>query len=162
MVITLPRRYADRLTATARDLVALTANVPPVQLRRRPADRGAWSAAVVMSHLADAELVYGMRLRLILTEARPLLAAFDQNAWAERFGGLDDPRDALNRWRVLRDANLRLLGSVDDDEWDRTGVHVQRGEMTVADVAGHLVDHDRNHLDQIRRTLAEVGRLPLA
>ena len=34
--------------------------------------------------------------------------------------------------------------------------------MTVADVAGHLVDHDRNHLDQIRRTLAEVGRLPLA
>ena len=38
MVITLPRRYADRLSATARDLVALTANVPPVQL---PAPHGA-------------------------------------------------------------------------------------------------------------------------
>jgi hypothetical protein len=158
MTFTLPQRVHDRLGATARDLVALTANVPAVQLRRRPADRAAWSAAMVMSHLADAELVYGLRLRLILTEARPLLSAFDQNGWAERFGGLDDPRDALARWRTLREANLRVLESVEDDEWDRTGVHVQRGEMTVADVVAHLIDHDRNHLDQIRRTLAEVAR----
>ena len=106
------------------------------------------------------EMVYGMRLRLMLTEARPLLNPFDQNAWSERFGVLDDPREVLNRWRMLRDANLRLLGSVEEDEWDRTGVHVQRGEVTVAEVAAHLVDHDRDHLDQIRRTLAEVGIRP--
>jgi len=158
MTLTQPQLMVDRLGATARDLVALTANVSPAQLRRRPPDPEGWSAAMVMSHLADAELVYGMRLRLILTEARPLLSPFDQNAWAERFGDLGDPREALSVWRVLREANIRLLESVEYDEWDRAGVHEQRGEMTVADVASHLADHDRAHLDQIRRTLAEAGR----
>ena len=84
-----------------------------------------------------------------------MLAAFDENAWAERFGALDaDPRDALARWRTLREANVRLLESLADDEWSRTGMHQERGILSVAAVAQLLADHDRTHLDQIRAALA--------
>ncbi|MCA1843094.1 MAG: DinB family protein, partial [Actinobacteria bacterium] len=93
-------RALDRLKATARDLVSLVSGADNARLRQAPAP-GEWPAATVVAHLADAELVYAVRLRMVVADERPLLAAFDENAWAERFGALDtDPRDALARWRT--------------------------------------------------------------
>ncbi|MGH9154050.1 MAG: DinB family protein [Acidimicrobiales bacterium] len=146
-----------RLKATALDLVSLVSGADPVPLRRSPAP-GEWSAAVVVAHLADAELVYGVRARMILTVDRPFLPAFPQEAWAARFAGLDaDVRDALHRWRALRDANLRLFASAADEEWEREGVHQERGPITLAALAGAMASHDRAHLDQIRAALAGAG-----
>lgn len=147
-------RALDRLRATALDLVSLVTAAPASRLRRVPAP-GAWAAATVVAHLADAELVYSVRLRTMLVEERPRLAAFDEAAWAERFGPLDpEPRQSLQRWRALRDSNVRLLESLDEEEWERVGIHEERGPLTVAAVAEVLVGHDRDHLDQIRRALA--------
>ena len=154
MATVTPAGLIDRLRATALDLVSLVAGADAGPLRRAP-EEGEWSAAVVVSHLADTELMYSMRARLMLTSDRPWLSAFDEQLWAERFGPLDrDVRDALQRWRVLRDANLRLFGSLSEEEWGRQGVHEERGTMTVTALAEVMVDHDRNHLDQIRRALS--------
>ena len=146
--------YLERLRTTARDLVSLVSGADPVAMRREPAPEE-WSAATVVAHLADAELVWAVRLRLLVAEDRPLLSAFDENAWAERFGDLDeDPRESLQRWRALRESNLRLFDSLVDGEWERSGVHSQRGVLTVAGVVKLLAEHDRAHLDQIRQALA--------
>ena len=144
----------DRLKATARDLVSLVGGADAARLRRSPG-RGEWSAATVVAHLADAELVYAFRLRAIVAEDKPLLAAFDEAAWAERFAALEtDTRQSLARWRAVREATIRLLESLAPAEWDRTGMHQARGVMSVAHVARLLVDHDATHLDQIRAALA--------
>ncbi|MDQ1402134.1 MAG: hypothetical protein QOG03_450 [Actinomycetota bacterium] len=144
----------ERLRATVRDLVSLTTTLSAAQMRKAAAPRE-WSPAQVVAHLADAELVYGFRLRKVVTEPYPHLAAFDENAWADRFALIDEePKDALARWRVLRESNLRIFDSLVDDEWERTGMHAERGEMSTADIAELLADHDRNHLDQIRKSLA--------
>lgn len=149
-----PDAVLDRLRATALDLVSLVAGAEPAALRAAPAP-GEWAAATVVAHLADTELVYGVRVRMILTSERPFLVSFDERRWADRFAPLEaDPRDSLARWRVLRDANLRVLAAVGDDDWERQGVHDVRGALTVADVARAMADHDRSHLDQIRRALA--------
>ena len=149
-----PAVSVDRLKATARDLVSLISGADAARLRRAPA-RGEWSPATVVAHLADAELVYAFRLRAIVAEDKPLLAAFDENAWAERFAPLEpDPRLSLARWRAVREATIRLLESLVPAEWDRTGMHQERGIMSAAHVARLLVDHDANHLDQIRAALA--------
>ncbi|MGH9282659.1 MAG: DinB family protein [Acidimicrobiales bacterium] len=149
-----PAGLIDRLRATALDLVSLVAGAQTAALRRAPAE-GGWSAATVVSHLADTELVYSMRARLMLTADRPWLTAFDEQLWAERFGPLDrDIRDALQRWRALRDSNLRLLSSCSEEEWGREGVHEERGAMTLTGLAEVMVHHDRAHLDQIRRALS--------
>ena len=146
--------HLERLRTTGRDLVSLVASAEPAALRREPAP-DEWSAATVVGHLADAELVYSVRLRMIVAEDRPLLAAYDEEAWAERFGDLDgDPKETLNRFRLLRESNLRLLDALFDGEWERTGVHQQRGSLNVGAVVKLLAEHDRTHLDQIRRALA--------
>lgn len=149
-----PGSSLERLRTTARDLVSLVSGADVAALRREPA-AGEWSAAVVVAHLADAELAWGMRLRLVVTDDRPVLTPWDEEAWAERFGELDDDvRDTLQRWRSLRDSNLRLLDSLVEGEWERSGVHPQRGVLSVTALVKSQADHDRNHLDQIRQALA--------
>jgi hypothetical protein len=149
-----PQAALARLRATARDLVALTSGASADRLGREP-EEGEWSPGTVISHLADAELVYSVRIRMALTGDRPYLPAFDERSWARRFAELDDdPKQALARWRVLRDQNVKLLASLDDDEWKLTGVHAERGELSVTQMADLLAKHDSDHLGQIRQGLA--------
>jgi hypothetical protein len=149
-----PASSVTRLKATARDLVALLTTATDEQLRRVP-EGGEWSPATVLSHLADAELVFGVRLRMILTGDRPYLAAFDEGAWVRRFAEVDtDSKETMVRWRVLRDSNVRLFESLDEGEWKLSGLHAERGEMSVAAIAGTMAKHDSEHVDQLRAGLA--------
>jgi len=133
--------------------MSLTSGVPEDNLRREPAP-GDWPVDMVIAHLADAELVYSVRVRMMLTTEDPELPAYDQDRWADRFGGLDEhAQSSIARWRALRESNLSLFESVRDEEWRRTGNHEERGEITVADVPAIMADHDRLHLDQIRQAL---------
>src|ERR1043166_4556351 len=45
-----------------------------------------WSIRHVLQHLADSELVWGWRLRLVLAQDRPVLTGYDQDLWAARLG----------------------------------------------------------------------------
>lgn len=155
MAVLEPAVALERLKSTPRELVALLGTAKPEAMRRVPAE-GEWSPATVVAHLADAELVYSVRIRMALTADRPYLAAFDENAWVRRFAELEtDPKESLARWRALRDANLRILESLEAAEWKLTGLHADRGELSVAHIADLLVGHDRAHLAQIRSGLAE-------
>ncbi|HET7486755.1 MAG TPA: DinB family protein [Acidimicrobiales bacterium] len=149
-----PEGILDRLRATALDLVSLVRGSDEAVLRKAPAG-GGWPAATVVAHLADAEQVHGVRARMMLTSNRPWLTSFDEDGWAERFAPLEpDTREVLQRWRVLREANIRLFEALDDDEWQREGVHDTKGTQTVAGLARIMADHDREHLAQIRQALA--------
>lgn len=144
----------ERLKATTRDLVSLTSGVSASRLARRPSARD-WSAAMVVAHLADAELMYGVRVKQVLVDDRPHFLPYDENSWVERFARVEeDLKDTLARWRALRDHTVRLLESLEDPEWRRTGVHSTRGELTLRQLVSLLADHDRQHLDQLRRALA--------
>jgi uncharacterized damage-inducible protein DinB len=156
MAILEPAVALERLKGTPRELVALLATAKADIVQREPAE-GEWSPATVVAHLADAELVYSVRIRMTLTADRPYLAAFDENAWVRRFAELEtDHKESLARWRALRDANLRILESLEPAEWKLTGLHAERGEVSVAHLADLLVAHDRAHLAQIREGLAEA------
>ena len=150
-----PKASLDRLRATARDLVALMSGATDARLTKEPAP-DEWSPATVVAHLADAELVYSVRLRMIVTGDRPYIPAYDEEAWVNRFAELEtDTKAVLARWRSLRDANVRLLESLEDGDWKLTGLHAQRGEQSVAQIAAAIADHDRDHLAQIRQGLAD-------
>jgi hypothetical protein len=38
-------------------------------------------------------------------------------------------------------------------QWQRHGVHAERGKLTVQDLCRHMAAHDMNHIDQIRKIL---------
>jgi len=143
----------DALRSTVADLVALTANRSPRDLNHVP-QRGEWSAAQVAAHLADAEMVYSVRIRMILTDDNPTLVGYDQDAWAARLSMCDaNLAGSVERFRTLRDANLRLYESLEEDEWSRVGTHEEQGLVTIRSTVETLIGHDRAHLDQIRKLL---------
>jgi uncharacterized damage-inducible protein DinB len=124
----------------------------------QPESPGKWSLRHVVQHLADSELVWGYRLRMVLAQERPLITGYDQDLWSERLHYERQPIDeALDRFAVLRRSNLRLLSDAAADDLRRIGVHAERGEESVSRMIGLYAGHDLLHLRQlarIRQTLA--------
>jgi hypothetical protein len=130
--------------------------VPPAALRTPERD-GKWSIAQVLRHLADSDVVWGWRLRLILSQDRPTLTGYDQDAWALRLRYEDaDPAESLQVFEVLRRDNLRLMAQATADDLRRVGVHAERGEESLEHLRRLYAGHDLLHLRQIDRIRAAV------
>jgi len=139
------------LTSTPGRLTKILRGVPRKKLLSRPGP-GQWSAGMILGHLADAELVVGFRLRLILGSNKTPIQAFDQDSWAA-FSRYEthDPRQSLDAFRVHRERNVRLLKSLPRNMWGYYGMHSERGKETVKRVAQMIAGHDINHLRQVER-----------
>lgn len=115
----------------------------------RPGLEG-WSIRDVVIHMADTELVASVRFRSILTEDNPPLPGFDEKLWKKKLNYLfRDPDGALSLFQQARYANAELLREGAREIWVRTGVHRERGVITVADLLGIRADHDDEHVAQI-------------
>jgi hypothetical protein len=124
----------------------------PAPLTTRPEAPGKWSIRDVVQHLADSELVAGFRLRMILAQDRPPLAAYDQDLWASRLRYREvSLQDALEQFVVLRRANLRLWAALTRDDLARVGVHGERGEESLERLRQLYAAHDLLHLRQLER-----------
>jgi len=139
------------LRATPSALRRAIDGVSPEQLLK-PERPGKWSIGQVLQHLADSDLVWGWRLRLILAQDRPPLTGYDQDLWAERLHYADaDPAEALETFGVLRRGNLRLVEGASPQDLQRVGVHVERGEESLEQHKRLYAGHDLMHLRQIDR-----------
>lgn len=134
---------------TPKKLQKLIKPLSKQQLMRRP-EPGKWSIAEILAHLADAELVGGWRMRLILGNNGVSIQPFDQDVWAETLGyAKRDPKVSLETFRVLREANVALLKSLPKNLWENYGMHQERGKETIAHIVSMFAGHDLNHLAQV-------------
>jgi len=142
------------LQATPAALPEAISGLSPRQLRTPERD-GKWSIVQILQHLADAEVVWAWRMRLILAQDRAPLTGYDQDLWAQRLHYEDaDPSDAIELFTVLRRSNLRLVARATPAELKQVGVHVERGEESLEHLRRLYAGHDLLHLRQIDR----VGR----
>jgi uncharacterized damage-inducible protein DinB len=117
-----------------------------------PETAGKWSIRQVVRHLADSEIVWGWRLRLVLAQDRPTLTGYDQDLWAERLRyAAADVNESLEEFAVLRRGHLRLLSAATADDLRRIGVHTERGEESAGHMLRMYAGHDVLHIEQIAR-----------
>ena len=140
--------------ATAGRLRGLIDGVSLEALRTRPAP-DKWSVGEILAHLADAEIVGAFRIRFILGSPGSPIVAYDQDAWVTS-GHYDrrDPRRSLEQFRVLREANLALLETLEPEQWKQYGIHSERGQESIERIVGMFAGHDLNHVTQIEMILA--------
>lgn len=118
----------------------------------RPEAAGKWSIREVIQHLADSEMVGGVRLRMVLAHDRPTIIGYDQDLWADRLRYRDvDVRDALEQFTVLRRRNMRLWQGLSPVDLARVGLHNERGEESLGHMRTLYAAHDLLHLRQIER-----------
>ena len=146
-------------TSTPARLAKLTRDLPLDVLRRRP-QATKWSIVEILAHLADAELAYSWRLRMMLSRPGVPLQWFDQDDWDVRFTyGQRDAAQLLSVFGALRRNNLELLKRVPRASWKKAfGIHEVRGRQTVADFVTMEAAHDLNHLQQIKNIVNVLRR----
>ena len=143
----------EMLSALPRAIEGLS----PQQLRQ-PERQGKWSIGQILQHLADSEVVWAWRMRLILAQDRPRLTGYDQDLWAERLHyDRADPSEALELFALLRRANLRLVDGSSPADLKRVGVHAERGEESLDHLCRLYAGHDLLHLRQIERVRRAVA-----
>ncbi len=136
-------------TGTA-DVEDALAGASEAELDRPPADEDSWTARQVVHHLADSEAMAYIRLRRLLAEDDPVIAAYDEPEWARRLH-YDRPIGAsLAVLGAVRAASLELLERLEDADWERAGTHSDSGPYSVADWVRIYAAHPHEHADQIR------------
>jgi hypothetical protein len=117
-----------------------------------------WSVKEILAHLVDHEFVQGTRWRFVGTMDHPTIQGYDQDAFVR---GQDlagtSAKELVQSFASARAANLALLERLGPDVWERVGLHSERGEESMKDMAWRCAGHDRIHEQQIERTLAELA-----
>jgi hypothetical protein len=151
------RNPMEVLRATPSAMTQAVIGLSPSQ-RRQPEAPGKWSINDVLQHLGDSEIVWSWRMRLILSQDRPTLTGYDQDAWAARLG-YDEAasEDAVELFSLLRRANLRLLTRATAADLQRVGLHAERGEESLEHQRRLYAGHDLLHLRQLARIRASLS-----
>jgi hypothetical protein len=145
------------MIATPKRLQALVKGLTPAQLKKR-VNPDKWSIHEILQHLADCELMFASRCRLIAFEDHPHLAPFDQDRWAVGKAREKESTDeALNRFNTLRRTQILLHKSSPAEAFARTGNHPERGEVSLQITFETCGGHDVNHLRQIEGLRAALA-----
>jgi nicotinamidase-related amidase/uncharacterized damage-inducible protein DinB len=145
---------ALEMQASAQDKLArLIKDVPLQKLTTRPAAEK-WSVGEILAHLADTEVVGGFRLRKIVGEPGSSIPAYDQDAWAKNLNYASrDPHQSLKDFAVARERNVALLRNLTEEQWERYGIHAERGKESVRHMVRLYAGHDVNHRKQVEAIL---------
>lgn len=127
-------------------------------LRWRPAE-GELSLKEIAGHLRDAESLWQMQIELIAREHEPTLPyeaievmPYERDYRDERLSRL------LDAYESARQETFWILRTIDDDEWQRTGIHPYRGTVSILDIVRELHQHDLEHLYEARRLREALDR----
>ena len=126
------------------------------ELCHRPAP-DEWSLKEIAAHLRDAEACFLERLELIVSEDEPRLPDIDVDAYVlERDYQRQDLYEVLSEFSLLRRHSTGLLWGLEPSDWEREGLHLYRGRLSVMQVARDMNEHDLGHLWQVRRLRQQI------
>ena len=147
------KNHLTVLQATPKKLAALARGKRNSTLARRPRP-DKWSVAEIVAHLAESEIVFAYRLRMVLSKDGAPIQSLDEKKWQQNAHALvKDPQLAMEMFSVVREANIVLLRSLSRAQWEMHGTHSERGREAIARIVELYAGHDANHLMQVRSIL---------
>lgn len=118
------------------------------------ANVGRWPVRVLLGHLADAELPFVHRMRLVVGQENPILQPWDENAFIDAGMYGTDRTPPEKRQHVgafiatiytLRKWTTEWLKSLDASAFERKGLHAVRGEQTLKTILVYDTWHLEHH-----------------
>jgi uncharacterized damage-inducible protein DinB len=138
----------SRMPGRVRDAIA---SASPEQLERK---HDGWSALDTCKHLRDVIKVYGLRFKYIALEDDPFLPNYDEDRWvAQSPDTAADVESLIAEMSGDRAETVRLLRSLPDAAWARTGRHEVLGPVTLDPYVRHELAHEEGHVAQIEEAL---------
>lgn len=107
-----------------------------------------WSFRFLTAHLATAEReCFQDRIQRIASGNDPSFEYYLNTG--RDFSGFD-LRTSLKTWRKTRQAIFRFVRNLSETAWLQTGNHVTSGAITIRDVLISMLEHDREHLEDLQ------------
>jgi uncharacterized damage-inducible protein DinB len=147
----------DAYLASLPRLRRAVTDLSPEQLQSRPVP-GKWSALEVVCHLVDSEQAWCHRMKRVIAEERPLLIGYDESRFTAALAYQEgDLEEELALLEGMRHQMARRLRAVPEAAWSRTGIHSERGLMTLAELLHAEVEHVPHHITQILEKRKAMG-----
>jgi len=108
---------------------------------------GKWTARQVLTHLAQIELVFAVRLRFALAQDGYVVQPFEQDDWM----AVESPLPALtalDAYLALRRMNLGVCRALTAGQRAKTFTHPEFGVLNMDWLMAWAAGHERNHLPQ--------------
>jgi hypothetical protein len=143
----------SQLEGTADKLSEAVGGLSFASLVRRP-DIQNWAPLEIICHMRDYEEIFLYRLRAVLELNDYEFPVYDVDRWAiDRQYLRNDPSEAVSAFRRRRSDSLEFLKSLKPEQWQRSGIHIRLGRMTIEDQVKMMTNHDENHLKQLKQSL---------
>lgn len=143
-----------RLSANMQKNVEALGNIlktitPTQAMSWRDGDDG-WTILEVVCHLRDYDGYFLERGELMLASDHPTYPVYDHLALVvERAYNEQDLTETFAVLSASRERFVAFFNNLTEEQWQRTGNHVDHGRYTVEALAAHVSWHDANHLEQI-------------
>lgn len=135
----------------------LIRKVPPDRMNR-PTHPDRFSPRYVVAHLADWEPISRGRMQTAVATPGGGVPGIDEVIRAEEQGYASwDPFEQAEVFIQRRAETIDYLHSLSPEDWTKTSVHSERGEMSVYDYANMELGHDLYHVVQLCAALEELG-----
>lgn len=152
-----PGELIDAFLDSLPRLRRAVADLSPDQLRARPIP-GKWSTLEVICHLADSDQAWCHRMKRVIAEERPLLIGYDESRFTATLSYHEaDLEEVLALMEGMRRQMARTLRAQPESAWSRTGVHSERGLITLTEMLQAEVEHVPHHLAHILEKRKAMG-----
>ncbi|MGD0037847.1 MAG: DinB family protein [Bacteroidota bacterium] len=115
-----------------------------------PTGEGKWTSRQIAHHIADANINAYSRMKLIVTEEKPILKPYNQDQWALladcKNGRLES---TLMLIKGLHQRWVMFLNSLPETSLTREGIHLENGKVALEDVLRIYSKHGETHMQQI-------------
>src|SRR5271155_600807 len=129
-----PSELIDAFLDSLPRLRRAVADLSPEQLRTRPIP-GKWSTLEVVCHLVDSDQAWCHRMKRVIAEERPLLIGYDESRFTAALPYHEaDLEEELALLEGMRRQMARTLRAQPESAWSRTGVHSERGLVTLTEM----------------------------
>lgn len=159
-----PALSADERAAAIDDLAAL-----PSKLRAAVEDLDdaaldtpyrpdGWSVRQLVHHVPDSHLNSYVRFKWAMTEERPAIKVYDQDAWALQEDARTAPiAPSLDLLEALHARWTTWLRTLEDADWERELVHPESGTLTLDTMLQLYRWHAAHHLAHVTRLRERLG-----
>lgn len=123
-----------------------------------PYREGGWSPRQIVHHLADSHLNSFIRFKLAITEDRPTIKPYDQEAWTAQADVDGVPVEtSLAILDGLHARWVRLLRALEPGDFSRPLVHPEIGDIDLDFLLELYAWHGHHHTTQVARLREERG-----
>jgi uncharacterized damage-inducible protein DinB len=147
----------EQYLAGPAELRAAVAGMSREQFVARPV-AGKMSTLEVVCHITDFEPVYADRMKRVIAEDNPTLMGADEKRYLAALAYHDrDLQEELAIVERTRGQLARILRTLPDAALRRTGVHSERGPMTLEALLTSITGHIPHHVRFIREKRRALG-----